>query len=69
LGVSIIEQVDAERYSELGLSQEQVVGLWKKMMLIRRFEEKVEELFLVKKVLKGLSHLYIGEEAIATGLC
>ena len=38
------------------------------MVLIRRFEEKVEELFLKQKLLKGLSHLSIGQEAVAVGL-
>ncbi len=38
------------------------------MLLIRRFEENVEELYLVKKVLSGPSHLYIGEESIAVGV-
>jgi TPP-dependent pyruvate/acetoin dehydrogenase alpha subunit len=37
------------------------------MLLIRRFEEKIEELFLVKGMLIGPAHLYLGEEAIATG--
>ena len=36
-------------------------------MLIRKFEEKVEELFLVKGVLIGPSHLYLGQEAVAAG--
>jgi TPP-dependent pyruvate/acetoin dehydrogenase alpha subunit len=38
-----------------------------KMLLLRRFEEKIEELFLVKGALIGPSHLYLGEEAIAVG--
>jgi len=38
-----------------------------KMLLTRKFEEKVEELFLVKGLLIGPSHLYLGQEAIATG--
>jgi TPP-dependent pyruvate/acetoin dehydrogenase alpha subunit len=38
-----------------------------KMLLIRKFEEKVEELFIVKGLLIGPSHLYLGQEAIATG--
>jgi len=38
-----------------------------KMLLLRRFEEKVEELFLVKGLLIGPSHLYLGQEAIAVG--
>ncbi|KJS19704.1 MAG: acetoin:2,6-dichlorophenolindophenol oxidoreductase subunit alpha [Clostridiaceae bacterium BRH_c20a] len=38
------------------------------MVRIRLFEEKVEELFL-SGVLPGFVHLYIGEEAIASGVC
>lgn len=38
-----------------------------KMLLLRRFEEKIEELFLVKGVLIGPSHLYLGQEAVAVG--
>jgi TPP-dependent pyruvate/acetoin dehydrogenase alpha subunit len=42
--------------------------MWRKMVTIRRFEEKVEDLYLVKKVLAGPAHLYIGQEAIAAGV-
>jgi TPP-dependent pyruvate/acetoin dehydrogenase alpha subunit len=38
-----------------------------RMLLLRRFEEKIEELFLVKGALIGPSHLYLGQEAIAVG--
>ncbi len=38
-----------------------------RLLLIRRFEEKIEELFLVKGALIGPSHLYLGQEAIAVG--
>jgi len=37
------------------------------MVRIRTFETRVEELFLNKKI-PGFVHLYIGEEAIATGV-
>ncbi len=40
----------------------------RKMLQIRTFEEKVEELFLVKGALIGPSHLYLGQEAVATGV-
>lgn len=43
-------------------------NLLKTMVRIRLFEEKVEELFL-SGVLPGFVHLYIGEEAIASGVC
>lgn len=37
------------------------------MMLIRRFEEKAAELYTKQKI-RGFLHLYIGEEAVATGI-
>ena len=38
------------------------------MLLIRRFEEKLDELFS-SGVIKGTSHLYAGQEAVAVGVC
>jgi pyruvate dehydrogenase E1 component alpha subunit len=38
------------------------------MHLIRRFEEKAEDLYALGKV-HGTMHLYIGEEAVAVGAC
>lgn len=38
------------------------------MLIIRRFEEKVDELF-TSGVIKGTSHLYAGQEAVAVGVC
>ena len=38
------------------------------MVKIRFFEERVEKLFLAGEI-PGFVHLYIGEEAIATGVC
>jgi pyruvate dehydrogenase E1 component alpha subunit len=43
------------------------VNLLRTMVRIRSFEMRVEELFLSKKI-PGFVHLYIGEEAIATGI-
>lgn len=40
----------------------------KKMMQIRAFEDKVFEL-LARDVLKGASHVYAGQEAVAVGAC
>jgi pyruvate dehydrogenase E1 component alpha subunit len=37
------------------------------MVLIRRFEEKCVELYSAQKI-RGFLHLYIGEEAVATGV-
>ena len=38
------------------------------MLLIRRFEERLDELFS-SGVIKGTSHLYAGQEAVAVGIC
>lgn len=43
-------------------------GLLKTMIRIRRFEERVADLIL-SKAIHTPCHLYIGQEAIATGVC
>jgi pyruvate dehydrogenase E1 component alpha subunit len=43
------------------------VELFRVMLLIRRFEEKAAELYSAGKI-RGFLHLYIGEEAVATGV-
>lgn len=45
-----------------------LLELYKKMLLIRRFEEKIVEVYPVQDM-KTPVHLYIGEEAIAAGVC
>jgi len=45
------------------------IALLRKMIEIRKFEEKIEELFLIKGILIGPAHLYLGQEAVATGVC
>jgi pyruvate dehydrogenase E1 component alpha subunit len=42
--------------------------MYHKMRLIRRFEERVNELYLQGRIPSTL-HLYIGQEAVATGMC
>jgi pyruvate dehydrogenase E1 component alpha subunit len=48
------------------LTREQLVGLLRQMMLIRRFEEKAAEMYARQRI-AGFLHLYVGEEAIAVG--
>jgi pyruvate dehydrogenase E1 component alpha subunit len=43
------------------------LSLLRTMLLIRRFEEKAAELYSAGKI-RGFLHLYIGEEAVATGV-
>jgi len=47
---------------------EELIGYLKKMLEIRYFEEKVMDL-LSRDIVKGASHLYVGEEAVAVGAC
>src|SRR5512135_1801143 len=41
---------------------------YEQMLKIRAFEEKVNELY-TRAIMPGLAHLYIGEEAVAVGVC
>jgi len=43
-------------------------GVLRQMLLIRRFEEKLDELFSTG-VIRGTSHLCAGQEAVACGVC
>jgi pyruvate dehydrogenase E1 component alpha subunit len=50
------------------LTRKDELHLLKQMLQIRSFEDKVFEL-LARDLLKGASHAYVGEEAIAVGAC
>ena len=47
---------------------EKLLRLYRRMMAIRLFEENVNELY-TRALMPGLAHLYIGEEAVAVGVC
>ena len=48
-------------------SKEELLELYKQMLLIRRFEEKAGQLYGLGFI-GGFCHLYIGQEAVAVGL-
>jgi len=50
------------------LSKKKLLEMYTTMQLIRRFETRVNELYLQGKIPSTL-HLYIGQEAVATGTC
>ena len=50
------------------LSEERLREFLREMLLIRRFEEKVEERFRAGE-LPGFLHVAIGQEAVAVGVC
>ncbi len=58
----------AGRYTheDLGLSPEQLIAMYRNMLLQRRFEERAAQMYGKQKI-AGFLHLYIGQEAVSTG--
>jgi len=48
------------------VERDDLLALYRQMLLIRRFEEKSAEMYALAKI-AGFLHLYIGEEAVAVG--
>src|SRR5262245_340142 len=57
-----------EKRSMSTIDREQWLHMYAQMFKIRAFEEQVNELYQAAKM-PGPAHLYIGEEAIAVGVC
>lgn len=57
-----------ERVLTEQISQELLLQYYKKMLELRLFELKVQELYRNAR-LPGFVHLYVGEEAVAVGVC
>lgn len=47
---------------------EKLLEMYRQMLAIRFFEEQVNDLY-TRALMPGLAHLYIGEEAVAVGVC
>jgi pyruvate dehydrogenase E1 component alpha subunit len=52
----------------MNLPANQLIDIYRKMVTIRLFEEKIIDLY-ARGLVPGLAHLYVGEEAIAVGVC
>ena len=63
-----VAQVERKRPEASSLGEERLRELFREMLVIRRFEEKVEEQFRAGE-LPGFLHVAIGQEAVATGVC
>jgi pyruvate dehydrogenase E1 component alpha subunit len=50
------------------LNEEKLVWMYKKMVEVRTFDEKVRDLYM-RGLVPGTTHLYIGQEAVAVGVC
>jgi acetoin:2,6-dichlorophenolindophenol oxidoreductase subunit alpha len=55
-------------WQESSLGLEQCLRMYRRMAMIRLFEEQVNELY-TRALMPGLAHLYVGEEAVAVGTC
>jgi pyruvate dehydrogenase E1 component alpha subunit len=54
--------------SAFTLSRDQALLFYRQMLKIRLFEDEVNQLYRAAKM-PGLAHLYIGQEAVAVGVC
>ncbi len=54
--------------AEAGIGAERARRMYRQMISIRCFEEQVNELY-TRALMPGLAHLYLGEEAVAVGVC
>jgi TPP-dependent pyruvate/acetoin dehydrogenase alpha subunit len=58
----------ATETTPLPIAPELALAMAEQMLRIRAFEEQANQLYLSAKM-PGLTHLYIGEEAVAVGVC
>ena len=61
-----MSRVDDTVAASLGEDVDSYAELYRRMLLIRGFEDRVQSLFLRGEVY-GTTHLYSGQEAVATG--
>jgi TPP-dependent pyruvate/acetoin dehydrogenase alpha subunit len=54
--------------SDAAAEIERSLRMYRRMVMIRLFEEQVNDLY-TRALMPGLAHLYIGEEAVAVGVC
>lgn len=54
--------------AESSVAVEKWLRMYRRMHMIRLFEEQVNELY-TRALMPGLAHLYVGEEAVAVGIC
>ena len=61
-------QTDLESRPEHSSAGDLLLRMYRQMLSIRLFEERVNDLY-TRALMPGLAHLYIGEEAVAVGIC
>jgi len=61
-------QHETKASSDAGTERNRWINAYRQMLKIRLFEEQVNELYTSARM-PGLAHLYIGQEAVAVGVC
>jgi acetoin:2,6-dichlorophenolindophenol oxidoreductase subunit alpha len=61
-------QQPAPGSGDFAVTAEQWLHMYRRMLMIRRFEERVNDLY-TRALMPGLAHLYLGQEAVAVGVC
>ncbi len=67
-GIRTYSNTSSTREGLNTVGKEALISMLKKMVLARRFEEKVEDLYLRMALISGPCHLYLGMEAVAAGV-
>ncbi len=57
-----------EKKASADAGTDKYLQMYRRMQMIRLFEEQVNELY-TRALMPGLAHLYVGEEAVAVGIC
>ena len=60
--------VAAKKEPAGAIGADRLLHMYRQMVAIRLFEERVNDLYM-RALMPGLAHLYIGEEAVAVGIC
>jgi len=63
-----VNRLSTEVSKTADIDKETLIQMYRKLLEIRRFEEKVWDLF-GRNLVPGTLHLYLGEEAVAVGVC
>jgi pyruvate dehydrogenase E1 component alpha subunit len=61
-----MEKVSVKKTNSVKLPKEQYLKWYESMLLMRRFEERAQQMYLQQKI-RGFCHIYIGQEAVAAG--
>lgn len=61
-----MEKVSVKKTNAVKFSKEQYLKWYEDMLLMRRFEERAQQMYLQQKI-RGFCHIYSGQEAVAAG--